>query len=142
MYGFFLLLVLDILFLIFAKQFIVVSKAVLYSTSLLILLFCVWRLAMLKTFSLEVSEHILSVKYEHPLSHIHHPVLEVPLQKVLFFKVEKGIVNYFMVININTKRGMRSFYYRIGNLPEKNTEKLENISNFIKRSRMKFEDQL
>jgi hypothetical protein len=56
---------------------------------------------------------------------------EVPLRKVIFLKVEKGIINYIMIISINTKRGMRSFYYRLGNLPEHQGDKFKKMSDLI-----------
>jgi hypothetical protein len=131
MYGFVLIILLDILFLLFAKKFIAIDKVLLYSCFFVVFMFCTWRLIMLKTFSLEVSEHILSIKYRHPLVPNHHPVLEVPLRKVIFLKVEKGIINYIMIISINTKRGMRSFYYRLGNLPEHQGDKFKKMSDLI-----------
>jgi len=131
MYGFFLLLIVDILFLIFAAKFWKIDKASLYGIFLIIFLFSIWRISLLKTFSLEVSEHILSVKYKHPLAHNHNPVLEVPLQKVMFYRIEKGLLNYIMIININTRRGMKSFYYRLGTLPKSEASKFSKMSDFI-----------
>lgn len=131
MYGFFLLLILDILFLVFATKFLILDKATLYGIFLIVFMFSIWRITLLKTFSLEVSEHILSVKYRHPLSANHHPVLEVPLQKVMFYKIERGLMNYIMTININTKRGMKSFYYRLGTLPKSEASKFNKMSDLI-----------
>ena len=130
MYGFILLLVADLLFLIFAAKFVILDKALLYGIFLIVLLFSIWRITTLKTFSLEVSEHILSVKYKHPLAHNNNPVLEVPLQKLISYKIEKGILSYIMIININTRKGTKSFYYRLGTLPKSEVSKFEKMSEF------------
>ena len=136
MYGFFLLILADLAFLVFAKKMFAISNLYLYSSFLAILLFCIWKIVTLKIFSLEVSEHIFSVKYTHPLVKSRQPALEVPLQKVISLKTEKGVMNYIMVIGINSRRGIRNFYYRLGRLPENQNEKFKKISEFIASSRM------
>lgn len=139
MYGFFVLILMDILFLLFAPKIISISKLVLYTIFFAVFLFSLWRIVTLKIFSLEVSEHIFSVKYRHPLLQLRHPVLEVPLQKVISLKTEKGVVNYIMVIGINTKRGIRNFYYRLGRLPENQNDNFKKISEFVASSRISSE---
>lgn len=139
MYGFFFLILLDILYLFLAKTIFVIPKTVLYSTFLVILIFSIWRIVTLKIFSLEVSEHICTVKYRHPLMKLRQPVLEVPIQKVISLKTEKGLINYILVIGIVTKRGIRNFYYRLGRLPENQTDKFNKISEFIASTHTKTE---
>lgn len=131
MYGFFLLIILDILFLIFAKQFFTINKITLYGCFLVILSFSLYHLIRLRTFSLEVSDHIFSVKYGHPLVKKRHPVLEVPIHKIVSLKTEKGIVTYIFIISVSTKRGIKNFYYRIGQLPENQFDKFKKITESV-----------
>lgn len=131
MYGFLLLIIADILFLIFANNIPILDNETTYAIFLAILIFSVWRITLLKTFSLEISEHILSVKYRHPLAKKNNPVLEVPLHKVMHYQMEKVMLNNFITININTRKGLKHFYYKIGSLPKSEVSKLEKISDFI-----------
>lgn len=142
MYGFFVLIFLDILFLFLAKTIFVIPKLVLYGIFLVILVFSIWRIITLKIFSLEVSEHICTVKYRHPLMNLRQPVLEVPIQKVISLKAEKGVINYILIIGVNTRRGIRNFYYRLGRLPENQNEKFKKISDYIASARFKSEISL
>ena len=135
MYGFFLLILVDLVFLVFAKKIFVISNLYLYGSFFTLLLFCIWKIVTLKIFSLEVSEHIFSIKYTHPLVKSRQPALEVPLQKVVSVKTEKGVMNYIMVIGINSRRGIRNFYYRLGRLPENQNDKFQKISEFIASAR-------
>jgi len=139
LYLFFFIILLDIVFLIVAKKILTLPKILLYSSFLVILIFSLWRIATLKIFSMEVSEHIFTIKYRHPFSKIHQPVLEVPIQKIISLKAEKGIINYVLVIGVNTRKGIRNFYYRLGRLPENQNEKFKKISDFIASSRFKNE---
>lgn len=139
MYGFLVLIFLDILFLFLGKTIFAIPKLTLYGTFSVILIFSIWRIATLKIFSLEVSEHICTVKYRHPLMNLRQPVLEVPIQKVISLKTEKGLINYILVIGIVTKRGIRNFYYRLGRLPENQNDKFRKISEFIASTNVKTE---
>jgi len=132
MYGFFLLIILDILFLIFAIQFLKISKMAIYGCFLVILVLALYNLIKLRNFSLEVSEHIFSVKYGHPLLKNLHPVLEVPIHKIISLKTEKGIIAYILIISVSTKRGIRNFYYKIGQLPENQFERFKEITDSVK----------
>lgn len=136
MYGFFLLILVDLAFLVFAKRMFAISNLYLYGSFFTILLFCIWKIVTLKIFFLEVSEHIFTIKYTHPLVKSRQPALEVPLQKVISIKTEKGVMNYIMVIGINSRRGIRNFYYRLGRLPKNQNEKFKKISEFITSARM------
>ncbi|MNK30372.1 hypothetical protein D3C87_487890 [compost metagenome] len=136
MYGFLFLLILDLILLIFSTKFSYISDEYLYVFFALIFVFCIWRIATLKIFSMEVSEHIFSVKYRHPLLQNNHPVLELPLEKVISLKAEKGILNYILLISIRSRKGIKSFYYRLGKLPENQSSKFKEISNFIHSTRM------
>lgn len=134
MYGFLLLIILDLPFVIFAEKFLNIDQSTVYVIFLVILIFSVWKIFTLKTFALEVSEHIFSVKYSHPLFRSRHAALEVPLRKVISIKTEKGFINYILIISINTKRGIRNFYYRIGQLPESQFDKFTNTIDMVKTS--------
>lgn len=134
MYSFLLLIFLDLLFLIFARQFINIRQSSVYVIFLVIFVFFVWKIMTLKIFSLEVSDHIFSVKYSHPLFRSRQPALEVPIEKVISLKTEKGIITYILVISINTKRGIRNFYYKIGQLPENQFDKFKNTMDLVKTS--------
>lgn len=131
MYGFLFIILLDIVFLLFGKKIFAIDNIVLYSFSIAIFILCIWRITTLKSFSLDVSEQIISVKYSHPLSRVRRPVLEVSLYKVVSMNTEKAILHHIMVIGILTKKGIRNFYYRIGNLPSNEAEKLKRIKDLI-----------
>ena len=134
MYLFFFIILLDIAYLIAGKKIWAISPVILYSTFLLIFIFTVYKLMTLKVFYMEVSQHIISVKYMHPLLKKKHPVLEVPLRKVFALETTKGIITYILTISIHTKRGIKNFYYNIGQLPENQIEKFRAISDFVKTS--------
>jgi len=136
LYLFFFIILSDIVFLIVAKKIFAISHIFLYVFFLIVFLFSLWRILTLKIFSMEVSEHIFTVKYRHPLSKFRQPVLEVPLQKVTSLQTEKGIINYILIIGVNTRKGIRNFYYRLGRLPENQNEKFKKISEFIASSRV------
>lgn len=136
MYGFLFLMILDLAVLTFSRKFSASIDEYLYILISLIFGFCVWRIAILKIFSMEVSEHIFSVKYRHPLLQNHHPVLELPLEKVISIKTEKGILNHILLISIKSRKGIKNFYYRLGKLPENQPGKFKEISNFIHSSKM------
>lgn len=131
MYGFFFLILMDILFLAFSKQFFNLNKTTLYGCFLVILIFSLWQIIKLKSFSIEVSEHIFSLKYNHPLFRSQQPSLEVPLSKIISLKTEKGILNSILIISVNTKRGIRNFYYDVGKLPSTEPEKFKNLLDFM-----------
>ncbi len=133
---FFFIILLDIVFLIIPKKILPISQVFLYSSFLIVLIFSLWRILTLKIFSMEVSEHIFTIKYRHPLSKVHQPALEVPLQKVASLQTEKGVINYILIIGVNTRKGIRNFYYRLGRLPENQNEKFKKISEFIASSRL------
>ena len=132
MYLFFFIILLDIAYLIVGEKIWAISPLILYSTFSIIFIFTIYKLMTLKIFSMEVSEHIISVKYMHPLLKKRHPVLEVPLHKVVALRTTKGIITYILTISINTKRGIKNFYYNIGQLPENQIEKFRAISDFVK----------
>ncbi|PZU82800.1 MAG: hypothetical protein DI529_13665 [Chryseobacterium sp.] len=134
LYGFSMIVLLDILFVLFGKPIFKIDKTILYGLFITVFIFCIWRLWTLKIFSLEVSEFLLSVKYKHPFSNLNRPVLEIPTNKVISFTVEKGIINYILIINIKSRRGIRSFYYRLGKLPEHQAEKFKQMTDFISES--------
>jgi len=99
----------------------------------MILVLSVWHLFIVKYFQLEISEHVISIKYGHPFSKtFNFPVLEIPVEKVSSCKIEKGLINSFLVINIHSKRGIKSFYYRLGILSEKQTDNFKKVLNSIK----------
>ncbi|WP_028122379.1 hypothetical protein [Epilithonimonas tenax] len=142
MYGYFLLILLDILCLLFLNKFIPISKTTLYGCFFGILIFSIWRLVKLRRFSLEVTEHIFSVKYTHPLMKSRQPILEVPIQKIISLRSEKEIINYILIVSINTKRGIRNFHYDIGQLPENQFDKFKSISEFVKTVHFNEKDEL
>ena len=132
MYSFFFILFVDILCLALVEIFSTVHNYFLYLVFFAVFVITIWRILILKTLSIEISEHILSIKYSHPLSRTpDRPVLEVPLQKVRSGKIRKNIFSYFLIVNINTKRGIRSFYYRLSILSCKQIDDLRKALDSI-----------
>lgn len=128
-----LILFFDMLCLAFIGKIPNVNHTVLYGCLLIIFVLTVWKIIMVKKISIEISEHILSIKYNHPLSRkLNFPVLEVPLHKVTSCKIEKGTINYFLLININTKRGTKRFCYNLGILSQEQCAHLKKALDFIK----------
>ena len=134
MYGFLFIILLDLFFLFFAQQFFKIDDMVLYIACFIVFIFALWRLTTLKVFFLEVSDHIISVKYGNPLSQLRRPVLEVPLRKIVSLKTENGFMDDAILISIKSKRGIRNFQYRIGNLSSTEVEKFNKIKDIIKAS--------
>ncbi|MDP9956107.1 hypothetical protein J2X97_001744 [Epilithonimonas hungarica] len=133
-YGFSFILLLDFIFLFFADRFLKMNDTTLYVICFIIFLLASWRLITLKLFSLEITEHIISVKYGNLFSQLKRPVLEVPLQKVVSLKIDKEIMDRILLISIKSKRGIRNFHYRIGSISNTEAEKFEKIKNIIKAS--------
>lgn len=136
MYGLVFLIILDLVLLTFAKKLSPGLNMYFYIIVALIFGFCIWRIAKLKVFALEVSEHIFSVKYRHPFINRDYPVLELPLEKIISVQTKKGILNYILLISIRSKKGIKNFYYNLGKLPENQSGKFREISNFIRSNRL------
>ncbi|SHJ94118.1 hypothetical protein [Epilithonimonas mollis] len=141
MYGFFLLIAADILFLIFAKKKLEIPAQFLYSIFLIIFAFCIWKIATIRILSLEVSEHVLSVKYNHPWTTVRRPALEIPMYKVASFKIEKTLIDYKLIVTIKTRKGLRSFFYKAGILYGNNVIKLNHIAKSVRSSRLRLENK-
>ena len=136
MFGLFCILFLDIIFVVIAKV-IDLEHSFIYFTFVALLILVVWRMMKLKVFSIKISEHVISIKYSHPLGkRTDIPVLEVPLEKVNSYKIERGIVSNFLILNIDTNRGNKSFYYQLGILKEKENSRFRNILNSIKSNQL------
>jgi hypothetical protein len=86
----------------------------------------------LKYFRIDVSDSLISIKYRHPtILSIRDPVLELPVQMVSYCKIEKGILSSFLVLKIDTKRGFKKFYYKLGFLDEAQLDRIKNILNCL-----------
>lgn len=110
---------------------------------ILSLLFLLWRFSIIKYFMLESSGEVLSIKYHHPFVYKKSSNLEVPLTKVTFSKIEKGLFSHFFKIHIrkgkDEKRYML-FYYHLQGLSTKQKQTLkefveENYYNTIIESK-------
>lgn len=133
MYGLFCVLILDIASFIIIKKILDLDYWFLFGFLCLIFILAVWQFITLKVFSVEVSEHIISIKYNHPLGRKPNlPVLEVPLQKVISYKIEKGMINDFFMINIDASRGVKTFYYRLNLFTRDQQEGFHQVLNSIK----------
>lgn len=96
------------------------------------ILLLIYRLSLLRYFKMDVSETILSVKYNYPVGLYHRgPVLEIPIEKLSSFIIEKGIFSNFLILSIKTKRGIRNYYYRLGVLKKQKIDKTTVILNNI-----------
>jgi len=133
MYCLFLILSLDIICLLLPGKIYGVNPRFLYTGCLAVFVLTIWRIAILRVFSIEISEHIISVKYEHLFLKTlnNKPALEIPLQKVSSYRLERGIVDSFLIIDIHTREGVKSSYYRLGILSKKQADKFKRISNTI-----------
>lgn len=75
----------------------------------------------MKYFKLEISEEVISIKYNHPLFTCYKvPSLELPLNKLGYLKLEEGIFSYNICISILGKRKNKILYYNLGNLSKEN----------------------
>lgn len=137
MYLFIIIIVLDILFILSSKYFSIIDKKLLYIIGSLLLIFSIKKLIYLRATSIEVSNHIISVTYGHPLYKIRKPVLELPLRKVLSLKIEKIGLQNVATITIRTKKGVRHFRYSLGTLSSDDVKKLSKIKEFINTSNIK-----
>jgi len=132
MYLLFSLILLDITLLFFAKKIAGSPNYINYTIFSAVFLFSLWKLVGLKIFMMEVTDHIISIRYNHPLLDLRKTVLEVPMQKVVSFEIEKILLSYIVIVAISTKKGTRKFYYKIGNLPQYEQEKFRRISAILK----------
>ena len=97
------LLILLLLFSILLTGIFYIVIPVNYGITIFVLLISILsllKLIMLKTFSIEVSEHFISIKQTRLVSkRIEFPTLEVPLQKGFSFKIKKKHYQLFLHSN-------------------------------------------
>lgn len=101
---------------------------------ILSLAFLVWRFSIIKYFMLESSGEVLSIKYYHPFVNKITPVLEVPLTKVTYSKIEKGFFSVFFRIHVrkgNDKKKNIFFYYHLQGF---STKQKQILKEFIEES--------
>lgn len=125
--------VIDVICLVFLEMVFAVNKYILYSGFFTIFTLAIWRILVVKTFSIEISKYILSINYAHPLvqkSNI--PVLEIPLQKIASCKIKKNAFRHFLYISIHTRRGVKSFQFKLGILHGEQADYLKKILLYIK----------
>lgn len=131
-YCLFCILAIDLLCLLFINKMQQASGTLLCVSLLLIFGLILWRIVYTKAFSIEVSEYLISIKYGHPFSKaLNFPVLEVPFEKVASYRIERGFVDHYLIVNIQSKRGKKSFYFRVGILYGKQTERLKKVLNRV-----------
>ncbi len=136
-YCLFFILSLDLLCLLFLSKMQPENHSILYVCLLLIFGLIFWRIVFTKAFSIEVSDYLLSIKYGHPFSKsLNFPVLEVPFEKVASYRIERGLVDYYLIVNIQSKKGKKKFYYRLGILFGTQIEKLKKILILVKLFRI------
>lgn len=132
MYILFFLLFLDVLFLgLIIKR--TGNRTIPVALGVVFLLLIIRRFSVLRVVVFETSEYLLSLKYRHPLlqSKKRPPVLEIPLDKVEFCRIERRFQDYYLIVRISTSRGKRNFYFRLGILSRKQTGNFKKTVNEI-----------
>lgn len=89
------------------------------------------RLARLRNFKLEITDEQISIKYNHFIIKCYKPAgLELPWNKILFCKLQRGILSHYLCIGVSGKRRNQVFYYNLGTLSRANIHKIEDgVSN-------------
>lgn len=132
MFALFCVLLLDVICLMIIR-ILEIEHVTIFPIFWMILILGVWSLMHLRFFLIEISEHVISIRYVHPFKkRTNITVLEVPLEKVISYKIERGILSNFLILDIDTNRGKRSFYYQIGILKKKESNRFRNLLNSIK----------
>lgn len=134
MYLLAVLLLLDVSLLLLIQKPLEINHTISTILSIIIFLLIVWRFWILKIAVLETSKYLFSLKYQHLFlqSNPTPPVLEVPLDKLEYCKIERNFLDAFLVIAINSNRGKRIFYYPLGFLSVKQIEHYRKLLNHIK----------
>jgi len=132
-YFLFFALFLDILLVISSKIVLGHMDELIVGTGILFCVLILWRLSRLKIVTLDISEHIVSVKITHPFSRgISFPQLEVPLYKIFSCHLKGDLLTTFLMVNIHTKNNVRSFYYDLGFLSKKSTDDFKKALEILK----------
>ena len=109
-----------------------------YTGMISFLLVMIFRLATLKYFKLEISEELISIKYNHPLLKGYTSAkLELPWYKIRMCKLEKGILFHYICICVSGKKKDKIFHYNLGFLSKVSICKIEdNLKNTFNDCRM------
>ncbi|PIF46470.1 hypothetical protein CLU96_3506 [Chryseobacterium sp. 52] len=80
------------------------------------LIFCILilRFSILRSFVIEITEHIIVIKYYHPVLPRHYtPVLEMPITEINNFQLDRLMAMNFFKIVISKRNKYRIFCYRL-----------------------------
>lgn len=92
----------------------------------------VYRFSLLRHINFRISDSIICIRLRYPLaSRSRASVLEFPINKILSCKVERGIISSFLMLKIDTQRGVKNRYYKLGFLDKAQLDKIQIILNFL-----------
>lgn len=89
------------------KGFILISGIITYCS--------LWRIYHLRNLKIEISQHVFSVKYWHPIwGNERYPSLELPIEKIKSYRIyRKGACSYFVIFLVS-KKGLKKQIYNLG----------------------------
>lgn len=92
-----------------------ITHLALYISILLLLALLTYKLVTIKYFKLELSEDLISIKYNHPLIKRYRSAnLELPWYKISFCQLEKHSVFNYIRIGVYGRYKNKVFIYNLG----------------------------
>jgi len=121
-----IVLFMDILLFVIFHKIYKINNIALYGGCPLLLLVLIWRISQLRIIWLEISEQMISVKNSSPVWCRKKiiPVHKIPLEKIITYKIEKAFMNYFLILTVHGKNGIKNFYYGLGFLSKSQLDEL------------------
>ncbi len=96
-----------------------------YITLCLLAGICLYKLLSLRYFSIEITHHFISINYMRPFYRgMKYPALEIPIDQIISYKIEKITITYYLHLTIKTKTTPKKFSYKIGYLNSKQKQLL------------------
>lgn len=110
----------------------------LYLIIVFLLILLIIRAITIRYFKLEISEDMISIKFDHPLlKRYKHTDLELPLYKIGFCKLETNMFSHRLCIGVTGKKKEKIFYFNLGILSESNINTIKAaISMYVDKHSM------
>jgi len=108
-----------------------------YAVLIILISALVFRLITMKYFRLEISEELISIKYNHPLLENYKSAnLELPWYKINACQIEKNMLFHYICIGVSGKKRNKMFHYSLGFLSKVSIHK---ISDSLNSARLHYE---
>ena len=126
-------------FIILAFSFICIflrySNISVYVTLMFLLALLAFKFLKLKYFKMEISDELIYISSYTPLKNLSDlTILEQPLDKIYFCKLEKSILSHYICVVVSCKNRNEMFYYEVGTLSKRRITEINNSFNKINES--------